>query len=310
MNKICLFCGKPLIGHTNESYWHESCVELFFNNNRIPSFDLDENVFDNIAFEQVGSGSVVSGIQKKLSLEVESKRRKKTTFTNKYIIKPSEPKYPYLNEYEWIGNRLASICGFNVVQSGLIKHNDKYAYITKRIDRKTINRHEIKIAMEDFCQLSNKLTEQKYDGSYEKAWKNTINKYSKHKLIDTIEYFRMVFFSYIIGNTDMHLKNFSLISQNYKYILAPFYDLVPVLMIVNQDEMALTINGKHKNVTKNDFYKFGENVSLDKKMIDICFNSIFSKIDLMVKFIKNSPLNEKEQDRFSEFIKNRVKQFN
>ena len=310
MNKICLFCGKPLIGHTNESYWHESCIELFFNNNRIPSFDLDENVFDNIAFEQVGSGSVVSGIQKKLSLEVESKRRKKTTFTNKYIIKPSEPKYPYLNEYEWIGNRLASICGFNVVQSGLIKHNDKYVYITKRIDRRTVYRYEEKIAMEDFCQLSNKLTEQKYDGSYEKAWKNTINKYSKHKLIDTIEYFRMVFLSYIIGNTDMHLKIFSLICENYIYKLAPFYDLVPVLMIVNQDEMALTINGKRKNVTKNDFYKFGENISLDKKMIDICFNSILSKIDLMVKFINNSPLNEKEQDRFIEFIKNRAKQFN
>ena len=80
-------------------------------------------------------------------------------------------------------------------------------------------------------------------------------------------------------------------------------------LIVNQDEMALIINGKRKNITKNDFYKFGESISLDKKMINICLNSIVSKVDLMIDFIKKSPLNEKEQDRFIEFIKNRVKQF-
>lgn len=304
MNKICLHCGRPL--KSNETYWHKSCIRDFFELDEIPVLNLKNHIIDELAYKNVIEGTVIAGVQKKLSISLESKRKKKTISTNKFIIKPEVSRYPNLNIYEWIGIRLASICNFNVVKSGLIYLEDgNLAYITKRLDRVNLNGATYKLPMEDFCQLSGYFTDQKYSGSYEKACKNVIDKYSTVKLFDKIEYFRMVFFSYLIGNTDMHLKNFSLVKTNDIYKIAPFYDLVPVLMVVKQEEMALTINGKKKNITKNDFVKFGLNIGLNQKLIDMCFDSIIFKLSEMFSFIKQSPLDEEEQYRFIDFINTR-----
>lgn len=104
---------------------------------------------------------------------------------------------------------MAAIVGIKTVPHALIKMNDQYAYITKRVDR-SIEGDSIQMyAMEDFCQLSNRLTQDKYKGSYESCSK-IIKRYSIYPGYDLSELFLRVVFSFVIGNSDMHLKNFSM----------------------------------------------------------------------------------------------------
>ena len=200
--------------------------------------------------------------------------------------------------------QLANDIGLETVENGLIKtKNNGYLYITKRIDRVSGK----KLPMEDFCQLSNKLTEYKYQGSYEKCVKEIIDKYSSRKQLDKIRFFNVIYFSYVVGNTDMHLKNFSLYDDGSGFHLAPFYDLVSSYLLVGQDEFALSLNGKRKKFTKNDFIKFGENIGLSKELSMKLIKSLNAKIDHSFKaLLPTSLMSEKLNKKMEELVKEKL----
>lgn len=301
MSNICLYCGKVL--NNSAFYWHQTCVKKMFGSTIIPNFDFNE---DKIIEENIGQGNTVTGVQKKFSLERNIKTRKTISISNhEYIVKTPQDSLPNITLFEWIGMKLAEIFSIKTVECGLIKNKDDYLFITKRIDR--INGQ--KIPMEDFCQLSNTQTEYKYNGSYEKCYKNVIEKYSNYETIDKIRFYRLILFSYIIGNTDMHLKNFSLYEIGGRYQLTPAYDLVPVLMVFNQEDMALTINGKNKKLTKNDFIKFGESMNIEQRIILQINKEICDKKDKMFSFINQTDLKEKDKEKFIDLIDKKIKIF-
>lgn len=299
MSNICLCCGKKL--NNTKDLWHPSCIKRMFNKNELPSLDFD---YEDITDKNLEEGKTVTGVQKKFSLDSSIIKSRKTVsiFDKQYIIKTPEDRIPNIVLYEWVGMRLANIFKINTVDCGLLKNKDEYIYITKRVDRE--NNH--KIAMEDFCQLSNTQTEYKYNGSYEKCYTNVISKYSDYSTLDKINFYKIVLFSYVIGNTDMHLKNFSLYQVNGKYCLTPAYDLVPVMMVFNQEEMALTINGKRKNLTKNDFFKFGIYMGIEKRILDDINNDLLSIKEKMFEFINETILDQENKEKFISFIKKRL----
>lgn len=147
-------------------------------------------------------------------------------------------------EVEDLTMHLAELAKVNVVPHSLIRFADgKLAYITKRIDRTAKGE---KLPMEDMCQLSERLTEYKYKGSYEKIAK-IIMQYSSVPKLDVINFWEQVVFSWLTGNADMHLKNFSLYSQRKGYYsLTPGYDMISTALLMPEDteELALTLNGK------------------------------------------------------------------
>ena len=298
MSKLCLFCGKDI---NDDNLWHRSCIKKMFNRSTIPHIEIKE---DEIINENLEKGNTVPGVQKKFSLDsITIKTRKTIPTTNyEYIVKTQQENLNNIVYYEWIGMKLAEICKIKIVDCGILKNKDELIFITKRIDR--INNK--KIPMEDFCQLSNTQTEYKYNGSYEKCYKNVIKKYSSYETIDKLNFYKIILFSYIIGNTDMHLKNFSLYEIDDKYQMTPAYDLVPVLMIFNQQEMALTINGKNKNLTKNDFYKFSQNIEIEKQFVDNIHNEILLSKTKMVNFINKTDLSDEEKNKFISFITNKI----
>ena len=157
---------------------------------------------------------------------------------------------------------------WHISDFGLIKdNNDNFVYITKRFDR--FNGH--KIHVEDFCQLLGFPTENKYQGSYEQCVKKVINKFSNYKQLDIVEFYMRIIFSYLTLNSDMHLKNFSLIEQD-EIKLSPQYDLLPVQRFVDDNEdLALTLNGKKKNLKRIDFIIFGNTIGVIKpeRIIDL-----------------------------------------
>jgi len=216
-------------------------------------------------------------VQPKLSLEIEKIKAKDVPdrFTivglwGGYILKPPSIQYKELPELEDLTMHLAGIAGIETVPHALIKmRSGSLAYITKRVDR---NGND-KVHMEDMCQLTERLTEHKYKGSYEQIGK-AILKFSENPYLDVIYFFEQSIFSFLTGNADMHLKNFSLInSSKTGYTLCPAYDMVPSALLVEGDteELALNLNGKKQKLTLNDFKESMSRFDLESKSIENIF---------------------------------------
>ena len=308
-NHRCLLCGRKLNSDLENSYHrHLFCIKKFFNVSAFPDISLLENNLENLTIDELRNHLSITGVQKKISCSVKRDKKTKKLFfdtdNSEFIIKTPDKKIPDITENEHFIMKLANDIGLETVENGLIKtKNNGYLYITKRIDRVSGK----KLPMEDFCQLSNKLTEYKYQGSYEKCAKEIIDKYSSRKQIDKIRFFNVIYFSYVVGNTDMHLKNFSLYDDGSGFHLAPFYDLVSSYLLVGQDEFALSLNGKRKKFTKNDFIKFGENIGLSKELSMKLMKSFNAKIDHSFKaLLPTSLMSEKLNKKMEKLIEERL----
>lgn len=295
MNR-CLYCYKPL---SKEEYdFHPACCKKMFGDKNSPQLPYSENQLEDLAKEVIKSHTAVTGVQPKLSLHLsngnESRKTKKFTIVGLwggYILKPASPNYPQLPEVEDLTMHLANIAKIKVVPHSLIRlASGNLAYITKRIDR--IKKR--KLHMEDMCQLTERLTEDKYVGSYEQIAK-AITKYSVTPGLDVINYFEIVLFSFLTGNADMHLKNFSLIQQpGLGMVLSPAYDLLATSIVnPNDDEdLALTLNGKKKKIKRADFIAAFNTMNLDAKQQDNIFNKMLKSKSAWIQQIDNSFISE------------------
>ncbi len=213
----CLYCYKELA--EGEVDFHKGCAKKFFGMQNAPELTYSLNDLDALATQ---------------------------------VIKPQTQTYKNLPENEDLTMHLAEIAKIKVVSHTLIRLQDgTWGYLTKRIDRTSDGS---KIPMEDMCQLTERQTEYKYKSSYEQIAK-VIAKHSYVPLLDLTDFYEQVFFSWLVGNNDMHLKNFSLYAPKGKWFLAPAYDLLNVSMANPKDaeEMALTLNGRKKRIEKSDF---------------------------------------------------------
>lgn len=208
-----------------------------------------ENI-SGLALKIIQRNTTITGVQAKLALELEKGRRgmrDKLTIVGlwgKYILKPQSDKYDSLPELEDVTMKMASNAGIKTAEHSLIRMSDgELAYITKRMDRGDSGE---RYSMLDMCQLSNRLTEHKYRGSYAQL-AQTIKRFSSASMLDVERFWELVVFSWITGNSDMHCKNFSLIDikDGKGYVLSPAYDLLAVLLTGIQDnnELALTLSG-------------------------------------------------------------------
>lgn len=268
----CLCCGKPL-QEGEVKGWHKKCIKRFFGTSVLPEIKLDKETLEQITKENTENGYTVTGVQKKLSLHLlsqeEQPRLTLVNYPNGYILKPQVPEFEALPEAEQLVMCMADAAGIATVPHALIRADDQFAYITKRIDRIIEKTGVRKIAMEDFCQLDLRLTQDKYRGSYERCAK-VIERYSAQSGLDMSELFIRLVFSFVVGNSDMHLKNFSLIESregSSNYHLSQAYDLLPVNVIMPEDkeQLALTMNGKKMNLRKKDFLVFADHCEIPRK---------------------------------------------
>ena len=304
----CLCCGKLIKDNNESSSWHKTCIKNFFTTAVIPEIEITDSVLEELAKESTNKGYTIPGVQKKLSLHLSKEVYPRLTVVNYptgYILKPQVKEFRALPEAEHIVMSMADKAKIRTVPHALVKSKDSYAYITKRIDRVFSKDSNVKMfAMEDFCQLDLRLTQDKYKGSCERCG-NIIKKYSSRSGLDMSELFYRLVFSFIVGNSDMHLKNFSLIeseSGSGEYHLSPAYDLLPVNVIMPEDkeEFALPINGKKRNIHRKDFLIFaagcgiaklaaekmiGQLISMEPVFIDMCCNSLMPQ-DMKEVFIE------------------------
>jgi len=180
------------------------------------------------------------------------------------------------------------------------------SYFIKRFDRKGQND---KVPIEDFAQLAGLSRDTKYDYSMEKVVR-LVDKYCTFPVIEKVKLFKLVLFSFIIGNDDMHLKNFSIINRDGKIELSPCYDLVNTIIEYRkpEDEIALSLKGKKKNLNRNMLVNyFGkERCELPDKVIDKVINAIFNAVPKWRKEIGISFLSEEMKQKYIELLDSRL----
>ncbi len=164
--------------------------------------------------------------------------------------------------------------------------------------------------MEDMCQLSERLTEDKYKGSHEQVAKLLL-KYSSSPLLDVSNFYELVLFSFFTGNSDMHLKNFSLLEkEGFGISLSPVYDLVPTVLVNEADteELALTLNAKKRKLKYNDFLAAYESAGLNKKVLDNTLELFqYCKPELFV-VLEKSFVSDELKHKYVKLVNNRYRQ--
>ena len=230
-----------------------------------------------------------------------------------YILKPQVEEFDSLPEAEQLVMTMADSIGISTVPHALMKGKGQFAYITKRVDR-IFEKNDVKmLAMEDFCQLDLRLTQDKYRGSYERCAK-IISKYSSRKGLDMTELYLRLLFSFVVGNSDMHLKNFSLIETGEgsgKYVLSPAYDLLPVNVVMPEDkeQFALAMNGKKMNLRRKDFMVFADECGISRASAEKMIGLIVKKKEVLISMCRASFLPEYMQERLCTLINDRMNLF-
>lgn len=303
-----MYCYKEL--EPGEVDFHKFCCRKFFGTTTAPTLDYTREEMDELAAQVIKSQTTLTGVQPKLSLNLD-KHRDSQKFTivglwGGYIFKPQTERFAMLPENEDLTMHLAEIAKLKIVPHTLIRMKDgSIGYLTKRIDR---TKKGEKIAMEDMCQLTERQTEHKYRSSYEQIGK-AIRKYSAYPQLDMVDFLELVYFSWLTGNNDMHLKNFSLYSPAGEPVLTPAYDLLSAAISNSADdeELALNLNGKKKHLKDSDFVAAFRTCGVP----EIVFDRIKKKyLDLLPKFeeeIQCSFLSEVLKASYIEFLHRRMK---
>ena len=314
----CLYCYGPL--SPGEIDYHGRCAKKFFGRLKRPEVPYSRDNISDLARNIIQSNTTVTGVQAKISLDIDRGGRNcpdKFTIVGlwgEYILKPQSEKYDSMPQLEDVTMKMAGEAGIVTAKHSLIRMKDgELAYITRRMDRGS---EEVKYSMLDMCQLSNRLTEHKYRGSYAQL-AEVIRKYSSASLLDVQRFWQIVLFSWITGNSDMHCKNFSLIDlkDGKGYVLSPAYDLLAVLLtgIEDSNELALTLSGPGVNDSayiggsgRKDCIDVMVESGINRRFAEIMIDKLISYRDKWFGLIDISFLRDDLKSRYKKLIDERI----
>lgn len=304
----CLYCYRPLLN--GEKDMHVACIKKFFGTATLPALDYTTKQLDRLALQIIQDQTSLTGVQPKLSLHLTehegSRRLTIVGLWGGYICKPQTTLYEMMPEVEDLTMHLAETAHIDVVPHMLMRMtDDTLCYLTRRIDRTADGE---KVAMEDMCQLTDRLTEHKYRSSYERVGK-AILRYSSLPKMDVTNFFELILFSWLTGNNDMHLKNFSLYETADNTIrLTPAYDLLNAAIINPKDdeELALSLNGRKKKLKKDDFIKAAETLGIEKVVVERLINKYHKLLPTFESVIQNSFLSIELKEKYVKLLRNRL----
>lgn len=310
MENKCLYCYIPVAG---DQEFHEKCSMEFFGTPTPPTIEYSLDQMDELAKHVVERSVAVPGVQAKLSMSLvkETTKKSDTRLTvvgalgGNYIFKPPSDRFPEMPENEHVTMRMAEAFGIRVVPSSLIRlASGELSYITKRIDRTDGGE---KIHMLDMFQITEAFD--KYKSSMERIGK-ALDSYSDNTLLDKIFYFELALFSFVTGNNDMHLKNFSMMRSSIGWALSPAYDLLSVVIVFPDDkeELALTLVGKKKKLKREHFEQLGKTLELTEKQIIGVFKRMVRNKSKAMDLIDRSFMSERMKHAYKQVLETRYRQ--
>ncbi|MEJ2883560.1 HipA domain-containing protein [Pedobacter sp. GR22-6] len=301
----CFFCYKPVEAGSG---YHKSCCKKFFGSAELPELKLNQKLLDELTAQTINKRIAITGVQPKLSLDLEpAKAGKRLTIVGlwgKYILKPQNAEIAAMPEVEDLTMHLAELFHIKTCGHCLIPMSDgKMVYVAKRFDRKG----NIKIHAEDFCQLGGFQTEQKYDSSYERCGK-LINAYCTNRGLDLLNYFELLVFSFLSGNSDMHMKNFSILYKEDEIVLSPAYDLINSSLVFpkDKDDTAMLLSGRKRNLKFQDFSNLADSLGIDSKVFSRVIKKFTADHDKVFKLIDRSFLSADYQEEYKRIWLERV----
>ncbi len=229
-----------------------------------------------------------------------------------HIVKQSHVRLERIVVNEQLCLLTASKMGIEVPESFIINRgigqDEDLLFATNRYDRvinsNCSNLHDMirpyRLHQEDFAQALGVSSSHKYENDNNKNLKkmfNVIKNYSSNPIEDQIKLWDICVFNYLIGNTDNHIKNLSLLySGDMKSIrLAPAYDIISTLIYKSSTEnMSISIDGKYNinKITRESFENEARNVSLGVKLALNRFDKLANEFE---RAIRNSQLELKSQ---------------
>lgn len=306
MANRCLCCEQPL---EDEGRYHPKCLKALWGKPIAPKIpfaakDLPEKVTTS------ADHMSISGVQAKalVRLSKDSSELEFAPTGSTHILKPEPNEYPGLPAMENVGMIMAETLGMNVPPHGLFSMADgRLCYIVKRFDRAEDGG---KIQSETMYQLLG--STDKYKGSLEAVGK-AIRAHAENVGLDTIDFFERVLLCFLIGNGDMHLKNWALLIRGKKPSLAPVYDLVSSRVYFKKEsDSALTINAKSNKLKRSDFESLANYLKIDPKAATNTFEkmrrakeklrelTIFSELDPSMRQEFEDVMAERYRRLFSE----------
>lgn len=307
MSKKCLYCYKVLDSSTKGDF-HSHCSLEFFGIKEAPQLEYSLRQMSELAKNIVERSVSVPGVQPKLSLSLfkdalgnghSGRLTVVGALGGNYIFKPPSEHFHEMPENEHVTMRMAESFGIKVVPASLIRlESGELSYITKRIDRTSSGE---KIHMIDMFQVLEAFD--KYKSSMERVGK-AIGEHSQDILFDKLRFFELSVFSFLTGNNDMHLKNFSLINEGKKWVLSPAYDLLNVTLANPEDkeELALTLEGKKKKLKRENFEQLGKSLDLNEKQIKNVFVRFQKNLPNFLSWIDDSFLSDDSKAKYKELL--------
>jgi len=308
----CLYCYKEL--EPGMVDYHPACAKKFFGIATAPILPYTRENMRDLARQVIRNSTSVTGVQAKMSLDInKGGKNEPSKFTvvglwGRYIFKPESPIFRCMPELEDLTMKMAEASGINVVPHALVRLQDgEFGYLTKRVDRSEKGE---KYSMLDMCQLTNRLTEHKYYGTYVQLAK-TVRRYSSVPGLDVQKYWEIVLFSWIVGNSDMHCKNFSLISYDgVQYRLSPAYDLISVKLSFPQDTeemaMAFVVGGEKIGFVRKTFLEAFKQSGLNDIVSGKLISKMFGCLPKWKELINNSFLPDFLKTELSLLIETRL----
>lgn len=309
----CLYCYLPL--DKTEVDYHAKCSKAFYGSKYAPVLPYQLSEMEKLAKEAAQLSITVPGVQPKLSLgwlktQLEDGHMGRLTIMNaldgNYILKPQNSLYPQMPENEHLSIKLAELFKIDVVPVNMIRlKSGELCFITKRIDRNSDGSKNHMIDFLQILELSNK-----YKGTTEALGK-TIGELSVNTLFDKLRFFESIVFNFIIGNNDMHLKNYSMLLTKMGWVLSPFYDLLNVKMILPKDkeDTALLLGGKKENFKKEYFDQLALVLNLNEKQTKGVYKKLQKWLPLAIQLIEISFLEAELQESYKKLITERTQTF-
>jgi serine/threonine-protein kinase HipA len=271
----------------------------------VPTIDVDLARFQTLALATVGQRSL-SGIQRKLSLEPSQDGRTlhASIAGSLYILKPQSREWDALPENEHLTMNLARLSGIPTPALGLVALQDgSSAYLVRRFDRAE---HGRKRACEDFCQLAELPPKDKYAGSIE-ACAKLVSRFASEPPIELLALFRQVLFAWWTGDGDLHRKNLSLLrNDDDTWRMSPAYDRVSTHLLIERDDLALTVRGKRTNLKRETWLALAEVMGLPARTAARALDAQAAALDGALAMTERSALPDAQKRAHSDWLREKT----
>jgi len=298
----CLICLGAVAGSHQA---HPRCVRALFGATALPRVELDTARLHTAGLAMVGRASI-SGVQRKISMTVTADRATLQVALDggRYLLKPRGETFPALPENEHLTMRLAGLVGLEVARCGLIPLADGgLAYIVARFDRTPDGG---KLRMEDFCQLAERSPKDKYRGSAELVAR-LVRRYATEPGVELARLYRLLLFSWWVGNGDLHLKNLALLTgPDGRHRLSPAYDLLSTRLVIPEDRLALPVGGRDDQLGPAAWRRFGRYCGLPDRAIERAFTALRDALEPALTLIAASPLPADLQASYEALLRERA----